>query len=408
VVAVLVKLSLRCHIWRHCAITLTFLVTWCGIATAQAAGVPPAIYDYREQAEGMTKEVRLAIPAGLGTVRGILVFTNAAGGDTRDDYRQPWHEEFLYLHGFAFLGTKGFTSHVESFEVLTHALGRFAQDSSHPEIEWAPFAVYGFSAGGGFASRLLREAPERVIAAVICSSFLRVSGTPAQLRTPVCLISGELESRLGTALESTLPEFRRQDAQYAWMTVQGFAHQWSGQRVLALPMLDAVVRQRYPADRDPRAGPVQLAAIPASSSWIADNTTYKSGLTKICPVEEFRGDLGKSSWLPSKDLAFIYRAYATYDNPLRIVSPEPIDRGGRVHEPGTDLRIVVDDSKFAGWVKLECFDGAKRIAELLNPPARLTIGPLEPGFHSLSILGTDPKGQFRCSSPVLIVVRAPR
>ena len=82
----------------------------------------------------------------------------------------------------------------------------------------------------------------------------------------------------------------------------------------------------------------------------------------------------------------------------------PIDRGGWVHEPATRLRIEVDDSKFAGWTKLECFDGAKRVAELHSPPARLTIGPLEPGFHPLSILGTDPKGQSRSSSPVLVVV----
>ena len=133
-------------------------------------------------------------------------------------------------------------------------------------------------------------------------------------------------------------------------------------------MLDAVVRQRYPADRDPRAGPVRLAAIPSlRSGWIADNTTWKSGLTQICPAEEFPGDLAKSSWLPSGDLAFIYRTYATYDNPLKIVSPAPIDRGGWVHEPATRLRIEVDDSKFAGWTKLECFDGAKRRRRTAQP-----------------------------------------
>jgi hypothetical protein len=89
------------------AAALVWLSIGLAATAARAAGVPPAIYDHQEQAEGMTKEVRLAIPAGLSTVRGILVFTNAAGGDTRDDYRQSWHEEFLYLHGFAFLGTKG-------------------------------------------------------------------------------------------------------------------------------------------------------------------------------------------------------------------------------------------------------------------------------------------------------------
>lgn len=36
----------------------------------------------------MLKEVRLTIPAGLTMVRGILVVSNGAGGDTRDGYKE--------------------------------------------------------------------------------------------------------------------------------------------------------------------------------------------------------------------------------------------------------------------------------------------------------------------------------
>ena len=124
---------------------------------ALAARQPANIYDYQEDAEGMTKCVRLAIPNGMAVVRGIMVSTNGAGGDTRDAYRQVWHEEFLDLHDFAFIGTKAFTSHKESFDVLINALRRFAQESRHPELVHAPFVTVGFSAGGGFASRLVNE-----------------------------------------------------------------------------------------------------------------------------------------------------------------------------------------------------------------------------------------------------------
>lgn len=75
-------------------------------------------YDYEETAENMLKQVRLWIPQGLATVRGILVVSNGAGGDTRDGYGKVWYGEFLHLHDFAFLGAKGFTSHVESLQVM--------------------------------------------------------------------------------------------------------------------------------------------------------------------------------------------------------------------------------------------------------------------------------------------------
>jgi hypothetical protein len=43
--------------------------------------------------------------------------------------------------------------------------------------------------------------------------------------------------------------------------------------------------------------PLKLVDIDPSTGWIADNTTWKSGLTKDYPASEFNGDLGHSSWL---------------------------------------------------------------------------------------------------------------
>src|ERR1035438_7878758 len=109
--------------------------------TCVAAGDVPRryqSYDYAEPAENMNKEVRLSIPDGLATVRGILVVTNPAGGDTRDWYRRPWYGEWVHRQGFAFLGARAFTSHDVSFEVMQHALARIAANSHHPELPNVP------------------------------------------------------------------------------------------------------------------------------------------------------------------------------------------------------------------------------------------------------------------------------
>ena len=364
-------------------------------------------YDYAEDAENMHKEVRLSIPDRLATVRGLLVVTNPSGGDTRDWYGRTWYGEFLYLHDFAFIGAKAFTSHVESYQVLINALKRFAGESGHPELVNAPFVVTGFSAGGGFSSRLANEAPERVIASAPCASPLRTEGAAAVLATPICVITGELgiDARMSETMPPILQSYRPKGALFSWMTLQGVPHAMVGQEVLAMPFLDAAVRLRYPAGADPRKGPVPLTALDPSRGWVADNTTWKSGLTKIAPAADFRGDVGQSSWLPTEDLAFIYRAYATYDNPLKIVSPAMSGGAARVFDPGANVTIVVDDAKFPGWTRLEFYDGARKLGEAAKTPPQFTASNLAVGLHVFSVLGTDAKGAVRSSNPVLVIVR---
>ena len=372
-------------------------------------------YDYEETSETILKQVRLTIPEGLSVVRGILVVTNSSGGNSRDYFKEAWYGEFLYLHDFAFLGARGFDSHSESFQVMQHALQKIAEEANHPELVNVPYATTGFSAGGGFASRLLVEAPDRVIACVPCGARLNFTGvdpTSAMLHTPACIISGELEKNFPSAVEPVLATYRPRGAQYAWMTIQNASHARMGQEKLAMPLLDTVLRMRYPADADVRTGPVTLKPIDTESGWVADNTTWTSGLTTITAAKDFKGDIEKSSWLPSEDIAFIYRAYATYDKPISITSPETSwSQAGiqpsvyRAWDPGSNVTIVVDDTRFPGWKKLEFYDDARKLGEITQGPPQFTAMNLQPGYHAFSILGTDAQGNLRTSNPVLVVVR---
>jgi hypothetical protein len=150
---------------------------------------------------------------------------------------------------------------------------------------------------------------------------------------------------------------------------------------------------------------VKLKAVDPKSGWIADNTTWKSGLTAITPAKDFKGDLARSSWLLNEDLAFIYRAYATGNRPLKITSPHERFALGMVLDAGSSVSIVVDDSGFAGWKRLQLYDGSRKADELAKGPARFTVKDLKGGYHAFSVLGTDGKGNIRPSNPVLVVVR---
>ena len=366
------------------------------------------VYDYTLA----DHKFRLVMPEDLAVVRGILLVGPYSGGDSRDYHEQAWYREFLNLHGFAFLGAKDY--YLQDYNELQNVLKQLAKGTKHPELVDAPFAATGFSAGGGSARRLLMMAPDKLLAAVIVGSTLRI-GTPtaANLAVPVCVINGDLEHEQGEAggmskaLEPSLAEYRPKGALWGWMAVQGIGHEMAGQEVLAMPMLDAAVRLRYPADGDVWKGPVKLKPVELESGWVADNTTWNSGLTTITPAKEFKGNIAKSSWLLNEDMAFIYRAYSTHDWPLKITLPNNMSAKSEVFETGAAARIEVDDSKFAGWTKLELYDGAKKVGELTKGPAEFTVKDLKAGYHAYSVLGTAAGGQIRTSNPVLVVVRKP-
>jgi hypothetical protein len=386
------------------------LVIWASVTLALSAEMQQyESYDYAEPG----KEYCLVVPKGLKTVRGILVVCNYLGGDSRGYYAQNWYGQFMDLHGFAFIGSKGNNSHAESYQAFLRAVKQFSIDSHHPELVNAPYATTGFSAGGGFASTLLTRDPDKVIASVpvgarINFDVFKAPDVPsaAHLGVPTCLITGEQENS-AKVVDPVFMPYRPQGALYSWLAVQGIGHEMRGQEVLAMPLLDAAVRLRYPADGDVRKGPIKLKPVDVSSGWVADNTTWKNGLTTIVPARQFEGDLGHSSWLQNEDLAFIYRASSTYDKPLTITSP-PSGMPGGAQDciAGSEVPIIVDASQFPDWKKLAFYDGAKKLGEITQGTPEFTAKNLTPGYHVFSMLGTDARGEVRPSNPVLVVVRS--
>ncbi|HLH52405.1 MAG TPA: hypothetical protein VKY92_02185 [Verrucomicrobiae bacterium] len=376
------------------------------------------VYDYADPA---TKKFCVVIPEGLKTVRGLLVECNYAGGDSRGDWTFcTYYREFLHLHGFALVASAGDIPHFKAHKAFRNCLQMVSVASKHPELVNAPYAAVGFSAGGGFASTLMTMDPDRTIAVGIYGArynFDEISKpAPANvLAIPSILITGEKEKLNDPAVdgrykvEEVFVPNRPLGGELAWMERQGIGHEYDENRqdLLAMPLMDLAVRTRYPKDGDVTKGPIKLLSIDPATGWVADNTTWKSGLTKILPAREFKGDLGHSSWLQNEDIAFIYRAYATHNNPLTITSPGPCGPGTPALDWRSNVPITVDASKFPNWRKLEFYDGAKKLGTITAAPLQFTATNLTPGYHVFSVLGTNAEGDVRPSNPVMVVVSRP-
>lgn len=376
-------------------------------------------FDYTETVErGVIKKYRLAIPKGLKTVKGILVVSNCFSGDSRDWYKNGTaYESFINLHEFAFVGGTVDCSHFEAYDAFVKALASWAKESGHPELVHAPYITTGLSAGGGFASTLVTKSPEKTIAAVIVCARLNLTVfelpkyipkpipvPDAVIYTPVLNITGETENA-AAVIAPPMETFRPVGALYGWAESPGRGHEYNGQESLAMPYLEAALKLRYPSEGDVRKAPLQLKRLDPKSGWVADDTTWKSGLTSISPSEQFRGNIKKSSWLPDKDVAFIYRAYATYDRPLKITSPASQDNiYTPVQAEDSSVTIRVDASKFPDWKKLEFYDGAKLLGTITSGPTQFKATNLTPGFHTFSVLGTDSSGKVVTSNCGMIAV----
>jgi hypothetical protein len=363
------------------------------------------------------KSFRLAIPEGVTNVKGILVVANCAGGDSRNWYKGGTaYEAFCELHDFAFVGTEGWGRGTENYLLFVKALANFAKASGHPELVNVPYLATGVSAGGGFSSALVTYCPEKVIAAVpVCARlnldvFKNPKYNPANprpvpaevLRVPVL----DMPVDMGPPwLTPVLNEYRPSDALYSVAVTYGHGDEYFGQEVLAMPYLEAALKLRYPATGDVRKTPLELKPIDHKDGWIADNTTWKSSLTSICPAPQFKGDIKQSSWLLNQDVAYIYRAYATYDPLLKITQPA---RQEQIYTPvqaaGSSITIHVDTSRFPGWKKLEFYGGAKLLGTVTSKPTQFKATNLAPGFHTFTVLGTDSAGKVATSDCGMIAV----
>lgn len=372
------------------------------------------VCEYSETMNGVARTYRMALPTEVTTIRGLLVVSNGSGGDSRDYYKASSYEEFLHRQGFAFIGGVGAApSHADNVQIFQRALARFAQVSGHPEVLNVPYATTGFSAGGGFSRDLLNFLPERVIAAVMEGTTLKFSTTgepqePEVTRaTPLLLINGELEN-MGSLITPVLAEHRPLGAEWGYMESQGRGHEMYGQEVLALPYLDEAVRLRYPSSGNVLTGPLTLNTLDPLSGWVADDRTLGTNLVNINPAAQFTGDLKQSSWLISKDMAHVYRAYASFNRPLTITSPTMNDSMyAPVQGVGASVQIVVDATKFPGWKKLVFYDDAKELGEITQGLTQFTATNLAAGYHVFSVLGTDAGGDLRPSNPVMVIVRGP-
>jgi Bacterial Ig domain len=358
------------------------------------------------------------LPDDQEVIWGIYLIFNESAGDTRELVEREAIQRWVRTMGFGIIGTQFSDDEndndTEHSDDTIEAMNVFAEMSGHPEIANAPVITEGLSLGGHNSIKFATIHPERTIAYVGGGVGRLPPGTssPQFSRTPGWFYHGELDSDIEDALEIRdlfLP-LRNDGAQVSFFVQWGAEHERLYAVDVGWKFLADAVHLRYPIDASPLDGPVDLIDIPIESGWLADDQTWEEPITSIAPYADAAAPQN-DFWLPTRDVAYAYRAHATRDKAVSFVSPivSPTTPDDDLQwtevEPGTEVDIEVSVGDLAGVESVEVFDGSDSIAELTSPPYRTTWTAEGVGAHTLVAVATLSSGGQRTGyvAPVLVL-----
>ena len=387
-------------------------------------------YDYRD-AES-TKGIKLWTPPER-PIRGILFHGNpggGTGGDTRPITRDANLQVFAARHGFGIIGVTAFPGrdiYQKTGPTIFAALDDWAAMGVHPELANVPLIARGSSNAGITAYSLLCVAPERMIciAPNVGPRYNPATPPEAAAKVPALLHIGPEDPLLEGGVELTSELFSRiapYRPLWAWDAEQGKGHAIGHIDDVDMKFFEQCIALRLPEDADPAAGPVSLRRLEREDGWLVDLESWQSGITTIAPYDEYEGDKTKAGWVPTDDIAYLYRSIATYDNPLNLNArsvravENPNERGtflssvgGSVVMAGSPVVLECDADGFPDWQRIEFYHGA----ELLKTARRgeeLTCEVLvepEHTVYAFTVIGYDSEGRMRTSYPTHFLVNTP-
>jgi hypothetical protein len=356
-------------------------------------------YDFRA-ADGKAM-LKLWVPPNAHPVRGILISGHGGGsGDSRNFARDANMKAFAARFGFGLAGLHYFpgrTIYEQRGKVFFDALDGFAGMGHHPELANVPFAIFGSSNGGATSYGFANYAPERCICFV---SNVAAGGNPpvptdGAIQVPGVFVVGRYDpfSRelqgVGRVRE-LVSGARARGGRWA-MLVEEKGHEDGTAFDLYAKLLERAVALRYPADADPRVGPVALKLIPESDGWLGTMPADEPSQIKVTPFADYAEDRAAANWLLDADAARTFLAAASARSSPVSIGVEEVGRvynpntapgtmysvGGPLVEPGRSLRIVCDVRDLPDWQRIAFYDGDKALGAVVapaDPVLAVTVG----------------------------------
>lgn len=381
--------------------------------------------------KGMGQKVRLWVPGGVKTLKGVIVHL---GWCHENDH--PHLQEFARMHDFAVFGTLFRWAGIS--EIMPDTLAKIGRQIGHPELAHAPWITMGFSRSGRIAAMFVETHPQRTISTYFGGSpgmTLEIQAKrkddrariqknlQSYAKTPLIVINGSQDAFVGynpkarrgymAWLRGTYPKLRKPDLPITGAVEWGPGHSTFNNGALQFPFWRAVIEKRLPADADPSRGPVELRPFPVEDGWLVDPAGWNvTGDGKLLPEEQrnakwgtpvpyakYKGDKTRAVWLPDAYTAAVWRAFVEQPDGT-VCRVQRLDGEGPARFRLALVEGVIGTN--ADITDVTFHDGDNILAGPGHEPRAVTdklTGPLHIVFASYKVGG----GRTRHTPPVQIL-----
>jgi len=273
-----------------------------------------------------------------GKFNGTLVLIPGRHGDGRGMAGDPKWQALTEELGFAILacqfadgdpGLYQFDTQGEVADAINEAVSRLAKESGHPELENAPLALWGTSAGSNASSRYCARYPTRVAAFASSKGTYGPGDVPAAaFDIPMFFAVGQKDNPefVSVSLDNIKKGLGRAPWTLALSPTEG--HKVGGSLEVAIPFLSATVHQRLGlaapnggsgtsdsifksqlpmtsgASGGSGAASKKLEKIVARNGWLGDPENFE-----VAPYQDYKGAKSKAIWLPDEVTAKAWQSY---------------------------------------------------------------------------------------------------
>ena len=290
-------------------------------------------------------EYGLWVPGGNSPVAGVMVLQHGCTmekfGITKpydlqyQAFARKWNLAILEtaLHGDCHVW-----QHPESGSAaaMMKVLATASASLGRPELADAPWLIWGHSGGGHWTLAMLRDYPERILAAVCYSAAWdpQWEYSSAAAEVPVLLRHAGSEDAPFAACEATarhtFNKLRGMDAPASIVNNVGENHNYSQLRHMMIPFFESALRVRLPK----RPGR-PMGRVTSGKAWLGDTLTFD-----IFPESGFKGDKSGLCRFPDKGAALAWKEYASTNDVVDRTPPPG---------PGSVMVSSRGDSLIISW-----------------------------------------------------------
>lgn len=386
----------------------------------------PAWPDFRK----VDDKIHLYLPPGVETVRGVFICFVFHSGDARELARLwqfalvavPWPFEYDLGHNDKRNGRFRLGHPTGDTSLLLRYLEHAAKLTKHPELAVAPLVGWLGQNGSHLCADLLQRAPERIIAWTDAFPNRLAQYPELTKKIPFAYAweynKGEMKERAASreARQAEVKDRLTPPPDLACRAnTYGFDHGIYSKFNFFMAYLDRCIQLRMPPETPPPGEPTKLKPVTVEQGWAGDYNPV-SQWNPIAKVSEARGMISPQ-WLPDAYAAAIWRSYHSAQPDLKLTGPiiEYRKADGKWGGPAcglgyggylqADRPLVFTAETTGSYERFEFYSGNQLLGSVSALLAKLDGIKLNPGLHSLFVVGVTAQGERTASRPGFAIVR---